>query len=209
MIRLSTAHAKCRLSHEVTTEDAQLAEEILLYSLYNDAKTIKKKQIKRKRQSENGTPSNTPFGNIERGKSRSELNDDIYYFNEEEEDERAERARSTIRRSQRFADSEPTAMEEVTETDHVVGEEEISMEHNGMFDETDKENTLMTDETINQVKEAIDKVTSEKMSEQCSLREVMTVLDKQGMEQDQVERCLNLLQGAGLIMYHDQIIFRI
>ncbi|GJD08980.1 DNA replication licensing factor MCM3 homolog 1 [Galdieria sulphuraria] len=208
LIRLSTAHAKCRLSHEVTAEDAQLAEEILLYSLYNDARPIKKKQIKRKRQSESCSQSLPRFGSDTARGSHS--NDDIYYFNEEEEDELAERARNTLRRPSQVIDNsnDPEAIQDLTETDQVMADDSYT-ERDQMLDEADKENTFMSDDAMTLVKEAIDKVTSEKMSEQCSLREVMNLLDKQGMEQDEVERCLNLLQGAGLIMYHDQIIFRI
>jgi len=210
LIRLSTAHAKCRLSHEVTTEDAQLAEEILLYSLYNEARPIKKKQIKRKRQSENDVHSGTPSRRSER-QSNSEMNDDVYHFNEEEEDEQAERARSSLRRSSQPIDDSDNfnSSEDIIPEDDPRMTDEIGEERDRMFDDTDKENTLLSNDMMNLVKDAIDKATSEKMSEQCSLREVMNVLDKQGIEQDEVERCLNLLQGAGLIMYHDKIIFRI
>lgn len=37
MIRLTVAHAKCRLSHEATLEDAQTVLEIMRFALYNDA----------------------------------------------------------------------------------------------------------------------------------------------------------------------------
>ena len=37
MIRLTVAHAKCRLSHDATAEDAQVVLDIMRYALYNDA----------------------------------------------------------------------------------------------------------------------------------------------------------------------------
>ena len=50
LIRLSTAHAKCRLSKEVEVSDAEVALEILVFALFKEVKN--KKQQKRQKTSE-------------------------------------------------------------------------------------------------------------------------------------------------------------
>eukprot|EP00871_Galdieria_phlegrea_P005445 jgi/Galph1/5901/GphlegSOOS_G4599.1 len=207
LIRLATAHAKCRLSHEVTIEDAQLAEEILFYSLYNEAKTLKMKQVKRKRQT-NTSHDAAMLRSDRREMTTASGEEDIYYFDETEEDIQAERARSAIRRSMRTSDLRAAAEDNNTVMDTDDQGAESRQEQERMDQAEDKENLFVsTEESINVVKEAIDSITKRKMSEHCTLTELMDLLEKQGMEQNEVERCLHILQGSGLIMYHDQISF--
>ena len=51
LIRLATAHAKARLSNEVKTQDAKVAEEILRFALF---KEVLRRQHRKKRKLNNG-----------------------------------------------------------------------------------------------------------------------------------------------------------
>ena len=59
MIRLSTAHAKARLSNTITEKDAQAAEEVLRFALF---KEVLKREKRKKRKLNNGRSSQAVEG---------------------------------------------------------------------------------------------------------------------------------------------------
>ncbi|KAF7978891.1 hypothetical protein HWV62_44395 [Athelia sp. TMB] len=79
LIRLSTAHAKARLSTKVTQKDAMAAEEIMRFALY---KEVLKRQKKKKRKLPNGVGQQPAAGDTD-----DELDED----EDEEEEAAAER----------------------------------------------------------------------------------------------------------------------
>jgi len=59
MIRLSEAHAKCRLSHDVSEKDAKAALELMRYALYQEANPVPRPVPGAKGQSQNSTTTTT------------------------------------------------------------------------------------------------------------------------------------------------------
>lgn len=80
LIRLATGHAKARLSSEVKTQDAKVAEEILRFALF---KEVLRRQHRKKRKLNNGGAN--PVDDDEEGEEEESDSDD------EEEEEAPQR----------------------------------------------------------------------------------------------------------------------
>lgn len=81
MIRLATAHAKARLSKDVTERDAVAAEEILRFALFKEVVRVSKSKKNKKRKL-NGARSTRSASRSEDSGSETEQGEDI----EEEEE---------------------------------------------------------------------------------------------------------------------------
>jgi len=90
LIRLSTAHAKSRLSTKVEQDDARVAEEIMRYALYKEvAKRQRQKRKKRKLNHGGGTAGKGEDGSQDSSEEEdSDDNDD----GDDEQPETTERA---------------------------------------------------------------------------------------------------------------------
>lgn len=63
LIRLATAHAKLRLrTDEITTEDAEFARDIILWSYFNEGENVKKRLKKKKAMSDSEDDSDGDDG---------------------------------------------------------------------------------------------------------------------------------------------------
>ncbi|GAA6027467.1 hypothetical protein JCM8097_007877 [Rhodosporidiobolus ruineniae] len=76
LIRLSTAHAKSRLSPEITEDDAVAAEEILRYALYKEVVKATKPGAKRRKLSKKNRPRRGDKGSDEESSSSDDDSSD-------------------------------------------------------------------------------------------------------------------------------------
>jgi DNA replication licensing factor MCM3 len=86
LIRLSTAHAKARLSNKVEQDDARVAEEIMRYALYKEVAKRRRQKRKKRKLNHGGATA----GKGEDGSQDSSDEEDSE--EEEEEDEQPEAA---------------------------------------------------------------------------------------------------------------------
>jgi hypothetical protein len=179
MIRLSTAHAKCRLSSEVTQLDAQAALDMMNFALFNEA-------APRTAATLGATPTSAPAPAPEAAAVRSPLphasehdddwetpaHDDVTAGTHARSDESAE-DQPPRKRARDQEDGEHTAvhMDQTKDSAQVVGGEEGSQHSQVSQVSQDSRLTLLEDTARVELFErlALDAL---KVTEQCRLDEV-------------------------------------
>lgn len=74
LIRLSTAHAKSRLSSKVETSDVRVAEDIMMFALF---KEVRRPERRKKRKLNNGGGANGNADVESDGSSESEVEEEV------------------------------------------------------------------------------------------------------------------------------------
>lgn len=113
LIRLSTAHAKARLSKNVTAEDAHAAIELIEFAYFK--RVLEKEKKKRRRHDSEGSthedePSNQK--NRKRIKKTNKNGEEDPYNFDSEDDNHIDEAVTRVTRSQRKSGSSPTKRSE-------------------------------------------------------------------------------------------------
>ncbi|XP_063985319.1 DNA replication licensing factor Mcm3 [Diachasmimorpha longicaudata] len=120
LIRLSTAHAKARLSKSVTLDDANAAIELMQFALFK--KVLEKEKKNKRRRLESEASSADESHDEPRKKKRSRrgsvsTGDDPYDYNSEDDDSHVDEVVRKVTRSQTIAEETASELQESMDTD--------------------------------------------------------------------------------------------
>ncbi|KAF7268434.1 hypothetical protein GWI33_018443 [Rhynchophorus ferrugineus] len=202
MIRLSTAHAKARMSRFVTAEDAHAAIELIQYAYF---KKVLEKEKKRRRRDDSSDSEDGGDDNDQKSKRSRRARSEVDYDTEEELATTQSSTRSNRRATQSSTIEETTV--EIPSTNGTNGhvEEQTSMD----VDESPKE---ITPDRLSSFKTSLSKAFQENRTQALNLAKVREFVNQDNSNpytQGEISAAIDRMSDDNQVMLADGIVFLI
>ncbi|XP_076268124.1 minichromosome maintenance 3 isoform X2 [Rhynchophorus ferrugineus] len=202
MIRLSTAHAKARMSRFVTAEDAHAAIELIQYAYF---KKVLEKEKKRRRRDDSSDSEDGGDDNDQKSKRSRRARSEVDYDTEEELATTQSSTRSNRRATQSSTVEETTV--EIPSTNGTNGhvEEQTSMD----VDESPKE---ITPDRLSSFKTSLSKAFQENRTQALNLAKVREFVNQDNSNpytQGEISAAIDRMSDDNQVMLADGIVFLI
>jgi len=221
LIRISTAHAKCRLSKKIEARDAEAAIELIQYAYF--AKVVKKPGRKKKKgdmsedESGEGSASSADEDPVDQDEdSQADLNASMQEMNvqqqmdSQEEDKPSSSRRRKKRGRTSESDKAPKKKAKSEDVDALI-------EETSQSDQTRMEQAKVVDvpqAKKDQFKAKLNEIFMSEHAQQLSFGDVVTkvnagLLPSETFNDNEVKSCLNEMEAQNIVMCADDVVFLI